>query len=260
MDAILYIRGLSKIQAKNASVQAFHTKWNEVLSVDRPTDSILESLYKMEIEKSIEKSVASQRSRDDIRRQDTPRLQIEINGPKTSRAETRNRDEDRHATGAPRKGKAKGKGKWNAKNNSESRDCTRWTTKGQCSCAEACAFKHDPNKKGEGKGRPRSLSPTGQPHRNSKRDGKCSDHGSAEGTPKFTGKSPSESEQTTLYKLQERKLPKVNFMQFLACSRMCKKSILQPDTSSETSVFTNAQLNLLVKRKISNKCKSHYGE
>ena len=55
------------------------------------------------------------------------------------------------------------------------------------------------------KGRPRSPSPTGSPHPNSKGDGKGSDNESAEGTPKFTGESPTESEQTTLYKLQERK-------------------------------------------------------
>ena len=36
-----------------------------------------------------------------------------------------------------------------------------------------------------------SPSPTGSPHRNSNADGRCSDDGSAEGTPKFTGKSPS---------------------------------------------------------------------
>ena len=42
--------------SKNDNVQAFDTKWDEVLSAltDRPTDSMLESLYKMQVEKSEE--------------------------------------------------------------------------------------------------------------------------------------------------------------------------------------------------------------
>ena len=41
---------------KNDNVQAFDTKWDEVLSAatDRPTDSILESVHKMQVEKSEE--------------------------------------------------------------------------------------------------------------------------------------------------------------------------------------------------------------
>ena len=81
--------------------------------------------------------------------------------------------------------------KANAKHNSETGDCIRWITRGQCSLADSCAFNHDPNKKGKGKGRPRSLSPTGSPHRNSKGDGEGSDDAGAHGTPKFTDKSPS---------------------------------------------------------------------
>ena len=63
--------------------------------------------------------------------------------------------------------------------------------KGHCSFGEACAFKHDPNKKGKSKGRPRSPFPTASPHRNSNGDGKGSDDGSVKGTPTLTGKSPS---------------------------------------------------------------------
>ena len=44
--------------------------------------------------------------------------------------------------------------------------------------------------RGKGKGRLRSLSPTGSPHRNSKGDGRGSDDGQARGSPKFVGKSP----------------------------------------------------------------------
>ena len=45
-----------KVYLKNDHVQAFYTKWDEVLSAvtDRPTDNMLESLYKMQVEKSEE--------------------------------------------------------------------------------------------------------------------------------------------------------------------------------------------------------------
>ena len=43
----------SEIQVKSDNVQAFDTKWDEVLSAvtDRFTDNLLESLYKMQVEK-----------------------------------------------------------------------------------------------------------------------------------------------------------------------------------------------------------------
>ena len=59
-----------KVQLKNDIFQAFDTKRDDVISAvtDRPTDSILESLYKMQVEKSEELNevrVASVRSRND---------------------------------------------------------------------------------------------------------------------------------------------------------------------------------------------------
>ena len=45
-EAILDFRDLLKVQSKNDNVQAFDTKWDEVLSAvtDRPTTTFLESL------------------------------------------------------------------------------------------------------------------------------------------------------------------------------------------------------------------------
>ena len=62
----LDFRGLSKVQVNNDNFQAFDTKLNEVLSAS--TDNILESLYKMQIEKSEELKYVfeSLRSRGDI--------------------------------------------------------------------------------------------------------------------------------------------------------------------------------------------------
>ena len=56
-EVILDFSDLSNIQTKTDSVQAFDTKWDDALSAgstDRPTDGMLESLYKMQVEKSEE--------------------------------------------------------------------------------------------------------------------------------------------------------------------------------------------------------------
>ena len=72
--AILDFRDISKVQRKNGNVQACDKKGDEVSSAvtDRPTDNILESLYKMQVERSEEPEicVASLRPRDDIWRQE----------------------------------------------------------------------------------------------------------------------------------------------------------------------------------------------
>ena len=72
--AILDFRDISKVQRKNGNVQACDTKGDEVSSAvtDRPTDNILESLYKMQVERSEDPEilVASLRPRDDIWRQE----------------------------------------------------------------------------------------------------------------------------------------------------------------------------------------------
>ena len=49
-EAVLDFRYLPKVQSKNDNVQAFDTKWDELLSAvtDRPTDNTLESLHKMQ--------------------------------------------------------------------------------------------------------------------------------------------------------------------------------------------------------------------
>ena len=63
------------------NVQAFDTKWDEVLPAvtDRPADSILVSLYKMQVQTSRDlKSLL----------QETTIGDIEVDGPKTSRAES----------------------------------------------------------------------------------------------------------------------------------------------------------------------------
>ena len=82
------------------------------------------------------------------------------------------------------KEKRKEKEKNMPKTTPKGRDGTCWFTNGQCSFEDSCAFTHEPNKKVKGKGRPRSLYPTGSPHRNSKGGGKGNDDVGAQGTPK----------------------------------------------------------------------------
>ena len=56
IEVILDFRDLSKVPFKNDSVQAFDTKWAEVLSAVnvRPADSIVDRVCKIEVEKSEE--------------------------------------------------------------------------------------------------------------------------------------------------------------------------------------------------------------
>ena len=162
---------------------------------------MLESLYKMQVEYVLHVYVQEKTFGD--KNYDYCRLKLMTQRHreqkiKDSHFKAKKRDEDRPALGAPKKQKAKGKVKHNAKKNSERGDCIRsFSSKGLCSFGEACAFKHYPNKKVKGKGQPRSLSPTGSPHRNSKGDGKGDDDdgkgdddGGAKGTHKFIGKCP----------------------------------------------------------------------
>ena len=71
------------------------------------------------------------------------------------------------------------------------RDCIRRITESQRSFGEACAIKHDPNKKSKKKSRRRSPSSTVSPHRTSRNDGKNIDDGSSTNTQWLPGKNPS---------------------------------------------------------------------
>ena len=120
-EAIWDFRDLSKVQLNNDNVQPFNSKWDEALSAvtDRPTDNKLESLYKMQVEKSKELTyllqVYTQETSFGDKKYDYCRLKLmsqrhleqKIND---SHFTARNLDEDRPAIGAPSKGKAKGKG------------------------------------------------------------------------------------------------------------------------------------------------------
>ena len=82
-------RDLSNVQLNNDNVQAFDTKRDEVPSAvtERPTDSMLERLCRMQTASSEElKNVlqVSLHSRDDILGQDIRLLQIGVDDPKTS--------------------------------------------------------------------------------------------------------------------------------------------------------------------------------
>ena len=76
------VRDVSNGQLRNDNVQAFDTERDEVLSAvtDRSTENILESLFKMQVEKLKElKSVLQVlRSGDDVRRQETGFLHIYV--------------------------------------------------------------------------------------------------------------------------------------------------------------------------------------
>ena len=110
---------LSKVQFKNDKAEVFDTTWDEVFSAvtDRPTDSILESAYKMRIEQvgGVEICVASLHSRGrHSAKYDYCRLKLMVqrlfkNSIKDSHVKARNRDVDRPAIGAPIKEEQKEK-------------------------------------------------------------------------------------------------------------------------------------------------------
>ena len=118
-EAILDITDLSEVQLENDNVQAFDTKWDDVLSAytERPTDSMLVSLYKMQVQKSDELKYLLQvyAQETTLGDDDDCRLKLMmaqthlVQKIKEANFKARNRDEDRLATGVPRKGIAKRK-------------------------------------------------------------------------------------------------------------------------------------------------------
>ena len=95
-----------------------------------------------------------------------------------------------------------------------------WIRKGQCSSCSSCAFEHEPIKKGKGKGRLRSLSPTSSPHRNSKGDGKGVDDASATGHTTIDWQK-SVRKKRAACSVQASRKGSCRRSRW-ACSRMCK--------------------------------------
>ena len=82
-EATKDFRDLSTVQLKNDNVQAFDKRWDEELSAinERPTDNMLETLDKMQIEKSAKlKCALHVHAQDDIRGQEIRLWQIEVGG------------------------------------------------------------------------------------------------------------------------------------------------------------------------------------
>ena len=97
----------------------------------------------------------------------------------------RNRDVDRPAIGAPSKGQAKRE----PRTTPSEETASIGPRNANVHLEKHAHSSNEPDRKTKGMGRPRSLSLTGSPHRNSKGDGTSGDDGGAEGTPKITGKS-----------------------------------------------------------------------
>ena len=137
---------------------------------------MLESLWKMRVEKSEEFKNLLQVCGQELTFGDKryyfcrSKLMVQRHLEQTIKIE-KPRQQQTCKRRAPSKKKAKAKGKENDKNKSVRGDRIRWIPKDQCSFGDSYAFKHEPNKRGQGKGRPCSPLPTGLPHRNSGGDG-----------------------------------------------------------------------------------------
>ena len=262
-EAILDLRDLSKVQLKNDSVQAFDTKWDEVLSANHWQtyrqhigESVPDVIWKVGRNEIL---VASQRSREDSRRQEIWLLQIEINAQrhleqkrKDSHFKARNRDEERLAIGAPRRGKAKGTGKRTCRKERRERSLHPLDHKRPMFIWRSMRIQSKTRTR-KAKGRDDFVHLLRQVHRTEIRKVTEKVAMTAEvlkAHQHLLAHVREESEQTTLYKLQERRLPERKLFKLLACSRMCKIHSSQVYADSETSVHTNTQQNLLMKRTI----------
>ena len=90
-EAISDLKHLSQNKLENDNVQDFDTRWDEVWSAvtDRPTDSILESLYQIRVDESEELKYLLQvyAQETTVGDKKCDYCKIEVDGPKTSRAE-----------------------------------------------------------------------------------------------------------------------------------------------------------------------------
>ena len=99
-------------------------------------------------------------------------------------------------------------------------DCRRWLANGKCFKGESCGFKHDMNKKGEGKGkRDRPSSPWPGP-RSQNKDSKDGT-GAAKGkVPKGTSPSGKPNQPSCFSYLKENSVR--SRKRLLASARMCQ--------------------------------------
>ena len=180
---------LLKVPLKN-NVQAFDTKvGRSVIGSHWQTDNILESLYKMQVEKSGKLKYLLQvyARENDIRRQERPLLQIQVNGAKTSRAENQGSSfqseksrRGQTCTWSSEQRKSERKKAKTLRKTNPSEETGYVGSRMANVHWEICGvFKHDPTKRNRGDGRLLSPSPTGTPHRNLKGDGNGGDYGGA---------------------------------------------------------------------------------
>ena len=176
-------KDLATVQEKNDNVRQQMGQFSAV--IDRLTDSIMESLHKMQVEKSKELKLLLQvYARDTTvgdKKCDYCRLKLMVqrihrSKSKDSQFKARNRDEDRPAIGAPTTGKAQGKGTNMSNTTPKEETASVGPQKANAHLEIHAHSSMNQTRKAQGKGRFHSLSPTGSPHRNSKGDGKGSDH------------------------------------------------------------------------------------
>ena len=224
-------RNLLKAPVKN-NVQAFDTKvGRSIIGSHWQTDNILESLYKMQVEKvgKFEILVASLRARDHVRRQERPPLQLQVTGANNifttksrifvSKREIETRTDLHWELRAKEKRKEKAK---TMRKKTRVRRLDTLDHEWPMLFGRSVGIQAWPDQERQRRWTTSCASRTGTPHRNLKGDGNGGDYGGARCTKTYWLKSARESAQTILQKLQERKLSECNFVQLLAGSRMRK--------------------------------------
>ena len=253
-EAISDLKHLPKVKLENDHVQDFDTKWDEVWSAvtDRPTDSILESRYQIRVDESegLKYLLQVYAQETTVGDKKCDYCKIEVDGPKTSRAENQGfsceSEKPRRGqtcNGNSDQGKSKRKRQIKCKKTTPREETASvGSRRGQGSWGEACAFKHDPNKKGKGKGR------LGSPHRNSEGGWKGSDDGSAEGAPTFTGKKSVREKRTANFVQTSWKEVAQRWNSCIFWHVPEWTQFKAPGECRFGSLPTNTQQNLLLKR------------
>ena len=114
------------------------------------------------------------------------------------------------------------------------------------------------NKTGKGRRRLRSPSPTSSPHRNSKGDKKGSDDGNAKRHHNLPAQVRQGKRTDYLASISRRESVEREIHVIAGIFSNVQSSKLQHDASSETSVHTNTQLNLLAKQEKNRNCCNLY--
>ena len=197
------------MQMQGDNLLKFRNDWRAMyMRLNKPPEeAMMELLLSRQLEKSQTFNAQYLLYQQDIlnssAERNYDRLWAMLNTFLDDRARRRNRDQrNQNGTRALAGFKGSGKGGNSNGGNSNQGECYKWTKKGQCADGESCPFEHDPDKRGQRRGRPRDRthkdkktkrperSPSARSSDGSQSRGRSQSKGGEVNRPK-RGKSPS---------------------------------------------------------------------